>query len=117
MSGGESPLEYMTGPAVPTYPPDGVTGEEPLHAAREIGLGSAEEEVEVVGHEDKGEELPAEQAGDAFQGIPPVLAIAVIADDVLTAVAACHDMMDRTREFKAQPAWHDRTRWDDAEQS
>ena len=105
--GAEPPLEHMTGPSVPTCPPDGVTGEESLHAAREIGLGSAEEQMEVIGHQDEGEEFPAEKARGALQRVQPVLPVAVVADDVLAAVAAGHDMMESTRVFEAQSPRHD----------
>src|SRR5262249_36204033 len=105
--GAESPREHMTGPAVPPCPPDGVTGAEPLQAARAIGLGGTEEHLEVVGHQDEGDEFPAADGSGAFQRVPPVLSVAVVPDEILAALATGHAMRDGPGRRDAQPAWQD----------
>ena len=58
----------------------GITGEEALHAASEVGLGSLEDDVQVVGHNDEGEYAP----GTAKCGLTEVFLKPITIDVIRT---------------------------------
>ena len=53
-----------------------------MHSPREIGLGRAKEQVEVVGHQNECEELPTSGDHRAFQDVHPLLSIVVVEDNI-----------------------------------
>jgi hypothetical protein len=94
-------LENMPGKAVPPRPNIGVARQKRLHAASEVGLGSLEDDVQVVGHDGESEYTP----GTANCGFTEVflkpITVDVIAHDVLAAVAAGHEVVDSARVLEA----------------
>ena len=56
-------LEEVPAMAVATSPPIGVRREEQLHALGEVGAGRLEDQVEVIGQEDKGIYYPGNKEG------------------------------------------------------
>ena len=59
-SGLEAALGEVARSPMPLGVPVGVSGDEVLHAPRQVGLRCTEEEVEVVGHEHETEQVPTE---------------------------------------------------------
>ena len=101
-----APLEDMAAEAMSSRPGVGVGGEEPLHAARQVRLGRLEDDVEVVGQDHEGVDLPATTHDGAAQLPLESIAIGVITDDVLAAVAAGHHVVDRARVLYPESSWH-----------
>ena len=85
----------MAAEVVPTSPCVGVRGEEALHAARQVRLRGLENEVEVVGQEDEGIDLPGAAAHGAAEVVLEPAAVVVVAGDVLPPIAAGHDVVNR----------------------
>jgi hypothetical protein len=54
-----------------------------------------EDQVEVIGQDDEGENAPLEALDRPAQEGQEALAVEVIADDVLARIAACHHMVNR----------------------
>ena len=80
--------------AVATSPPIGVRREEQLHALGEVGAGRLEDQVEVIGQEDKGIQRPSRPPHGALQASHQPPAVGIVLDDVLPAVIPCQDMID-----------------------
>ena len=82
-------------------PAIGIGRQKRLHAPAEVGLGSLEHDMQVVGHDGESVNTP----GTANRGLPEVhleaIAVDVIAYDILTAVAAGHEVVDRARVLEA----------------
>jgi len=79
---------------------------EPFHAGHQVGLWRLQLKVVVVAHEAEGVDLPAgfdTGLAESLQPAPPVL---VAAKDGLGMVTACHDVVNRARELKAQGPRH-----------
>ena len=99
-------LEDMAAEPVSSRPGVGVAGEERLHAAGQIRLRRLEDHMEVVGEDHEGVDLPATTHRGAAQLLLEPVAVGVIADDVLAAVAAGHHVIDRARVLDAESSWH-----------
>jgi hypothetical protein len=56
----------------------------------------------VVGEEDEGVEPPGARRDDALQAEEKVLAVVVIADDVLAAVAPGHEVVEGVQVWNVQ---------------
>ena len=64
-----------------------------MHALGEVGGGRLEDQVEVIGQEDKGiQDHPDGLTACSGKHQPP--AVGIVLDDVLPAVTPCHDMID-----------------------
>jgi hypothetical protein len=91
---------------VATSPPIGVRREEQLHALGEVGARRLEDQVEVIGQEDKGIQLPSRPPNGAFQASHQPPAVGIVLDDVLPAVTPCHDMIDGIGILDPQSSCH-----------
>src|SRR5215218_3506838 len=91
---------------VPAIEPARVSAQEPFHPCDQIGLRRLHHEVEVVGHQAIGMNLPT-RLGTCFSqcGEEP-LAIGVVLENSLSTVATVHDVIDRTRILDSQLAGH-----------
>ena len=78
-----------------------VAGEKRLHAAGEIGLGRLENDVQVIGHDGERVNTPGTPNGGSTEVFLEPIAVDVIAYDVLTAVAAGHEVVDCVRILEA----------------
>ena len=91
----------MTREPVAARPAIGIARQKRLHAPAEVGLGGLEDDMQVVGHDGEGVNPP----GTANRGSPEMflkaLAVDVIAYDILTAVAAGHEVVDRIGVLEA----------------
>ena len=75
---------------------------EPLHAARQIGLGGFDEEVVVIAHQAVCVESPALLSDLAAEQIEKRCAVPIIAKDVLACISARGDVIQRASEFQTQ---------------
>ena len=87
--------------AVAARPGIGVAGEKRLHAAGEIGLGRLENDVQVIGHDSERINMPGTPNGGSPEVFSEPIAVNVIAYDVLTRVAASHEVVDSVRILEA----------------
>lgn len=101
-----TPLEDVAGPSPTSGEMEGVAGEERLHATREVGPWRPQENVEVVGHEDEGEDHPAGPDDDSLEVIEDAAAVVIVVNDVLACVSARHDVVDGVFVFDAESSWH-----------
>ena len=99
-------LEEVPAMAVATSPPIGVRREEQLHALGEVGARRLEDQVEVIGQEDKGIQRPSRPPNGAFQASHQPPAVGIVLDDVLPAVTPCHDMIDGIGILDPQSSCH-----------
>jgi len=79
----------------------GVAREKRLHAAGEIGLRRLENDVQVIGHDRKRVNTPRTPNGGSTEVFLEPIAVDVITYDVLTAVAARHEVVDGVRVLEA----------------
>jgi hypothetical protein len=99
-------LEEMSGSLMPGGDALGVGRAEPLHARRQVGYRGANQQMEMIGHQNEADDLPpgpGRLSGEQFQEL---LSIVVIVHDVLSDVAPRHDVIDGARELDTQSSWH-----------
>ena len=82
--------------------PVGVSGCEMLHSPREVGPWRPYQQVEVIGHQDKAEQVPSQPANNRFQALDEPLVVAVVAEHRLSGVAPRHHVVDRAGKFDPQ---------------
>ena len=85
-----------------------VTALDRVHAFRQIGFGSFEKDVEVICHEDFGEDSPMAANRGASEEAIPLLAIGVVPDDVGAIDAAIGDVIHAAGHFNSQTSGHGR---------
>ena len=102
-----TPLEDMAAEAMSSRPGVGIGGEERLHATSEIRLRRLEHHVEVVGQDHERVDSPTATPDRPTQLLLEAVAVLVITDDVLAAIAAGHHVVDRARVLDAESSWHD----------
>ena len=66
--------------------PVGVARRKILHSSREVGLWRAQEEMDVVGHQDVTEELPTEPVDRRLQSVDQALVVGILVKDPLRAL-------------------------------
>ena len=105
-SGFEASLGEVARSAMPLRVPVGVTGDEVLHAPRQVGLGRAEEKVEVVGHERETPQVSTKPPDRLLRSLeqPPV--VTLVLEDGPPLVATGHQVMSRSGVF--DPQWSGR---------
>jgi hypothetical protein len=54
----------------------------------------------VIGHQDKGEDLPPRPNHSALEILKKPRAVGVVPDDLLTSICSGHDMVNRAIEFE-----------------
>ena len=86
--------------------PVGVSGCEMLHSPREVGPWRPYQQVEVIGHQDKAEQVPSQPANNRFQALDEPLVVAVVAEHRLSGVAPRHHVVDRAGKFDPQGSSH-----------
>ena len=72
---------------MPLGVPVGVSGDEVLHAPRQVGLRCTEQEVEVVGHEHETEQVPIEPPDRLLQSLGQPLIVTLVLEDGSPKVA------------------------------
>ena len=68
----------------------GVSGDEVLHAPRQVGLRRTEEEVEVVGHEHETEQVPTELPDRLLQSLEQPLIVTLVLEHGSPELATGH---------------------------
>ena len=86
--------------------PVGVSGCEMLHSPREVGPWRPYQQVEVIGHQDKAEQVPSQPANNRFQALDEPLVVAVVAEHRLSGIAPRHHVVDRAGKFDPQGSSH-----------
>ena len=87
-----------------------VTAFESVPAGRQIEVGEAEENVEVVGHQEVREDTTAEAGGDPVEEAEPLVAI-VVCDDVAAINTAIGDVEQAADQFDSQATRHEQVLW------
>src|SRR5271157_124497 len=105
-SGFEAALGEVARSAMPLRVPVGVTGDEVLHAPRQVRLGRTEEKEEVVGHERETQQVPTEPPDRLLQSLEEPLVITLVLEDGSPEVATGHHVMDRAGIFDPQRSGH-----------
>jgi hypothetical protein len=83
-----------------------VSGDEVLHAPRQVGLRRTEEEVEVVGHEHETQQVPTEPPDRLLQSLEQPLLVTLVLEDGSPEVATGHHVMDSAGIFDPQRSGH-----------
>lgn len=91
---------------MPPVEPTGVGAQQPFHARDQIGLGRFDREMKMIGHQAIRMDFPAGLAASLAKGFQPQLAILVILEDGLAAVAAVHHVVKCARIFNSEFAGH-----------
>jgi len=81
-----------------------------LHPARQVRLRCLDEQMLVVGHQDKGMQAPAVLIHGPRKPVEPLFAIPIVPDDIGAGIAPRHDMGDRTGVFDPKRPRHPRRR-------
>src|SRR5271157_3821275 len=105
-SGFEAALGEVARSTMPLGVPVGVSGDEVLHAPRQVGLGRTEEKAEVVGHERETQQVPTEPPDRLLQSLEEPLVITLVLEDGSPEVATGHHVMDRAGIFDPQRSGH-----------
>jgi hypothetical protein len=105
-SGFEAALGEVARSPMPLGVPVGVSGDEVLHAPRQVGLRCTEEEVEVVGHEHETEQVPTEPPARLLQSLEQPLVVTLVLEDGSPEVVTGHHVMDRAGVFDPQRSGH-----------
>src|SRR5208282_3369775 len=105
-AGFEAALSEVARSPMPLGVPVGVSGDEVLHAPRQVGLRCTEEEVEVVGHEHETEQVPTEPPDRLLQSLEQPLVVTLVLEDGSPEVATGHHVMDRAGIFDPQRPGH-----------
>ena len=87
-------LEDVAGEAMASGPGVGIRGEQHLHAPGEVGLRGLDDDMKVVGHQDEGVDPPGAADRGAGEVVAEAGPVVVVADDILSAVAAGHEVVD-----------------------
>jgi hypothetical protein len=77
-----------------------------LHAPRQVGAGRLEEQVQMVVHEDEGEQFPAAKQDCPAQILEQSLTVMVIMNNELSPIAPSHDVINRPLILDSQSPWH-----------
>jgi hypothetical protein len=94
-------LEEMTDPAVSSVEVDGVSAEEPLHAARERWLERLDHEMKMRGHQRITGDQPLVASSRLSDQTEKVAAVAIVEEDVVLGIATRGEMPDRLGEIDA----------------
>ena len=86
--------------------PVGVSGCEMLHSPREVGPRRPYQQVEVIGHQDKAEQVSSQPGNNRFKALDQPLVVAVVAEHRLSGVAPRHHVVDRAGRFDPQGSSH-----------
>src|SRR5260221_13688323 len=91
---------------VPVVQTDRIGTEQPPHALDQIGIGRFQHKVKVILHQAIRVNLPSGFLAALCQRLEVILAIHVVQKDGLAAIPAAHDMVNSSRIFNSQFAWH-----------
>src|SRR5271157_1939950 len=106
-NGFEAAMGEVARSTMPLGVPVGVTGDEVLHAPRQVGLGRTEEKLEVVGHEHETQQVPTEPPHRLLQSLEQPLVITLVLEDRPPEVATGHHVMNRAGVFDPQWSGHE----------
>src|SRR5579883_146370 len=84
----------------------GINSKQPFHAFDEVGIGSFNNQVEVIGHQAKGMHLPVGLFARFFQCAEKQLLIRVRDENPLAMIAAIHHMINGAWILNAYLASH-----------
>src|SRR5271157_407803 len=105
-SGFEAAMGEVARSTMPLGVPVGVTGDEVLHAPRQVGLGPTEEKLELVGHEHETQQVPTEPSDRSLQSLEQPLVIMLVLEDGPSPVATGHHVIDRAGVLDPQSSGH-----------
>jgi hypothetical protein len=91
---------------MPLGEPVGGSGDEVLHARRQVGLRCTEEEVEAAGHEEETEQVPTEPPHRLLQRLEQPLVVRLVHEEGAPEVATGHDVRDRAGVFDPPRSGH-----------
>ena len=86
--------------------PDDVGAEQPTHPGHQIGLGCLHHQVEVVGNQAQGVNLPRGLEARVAQRRHKPVPIRVVAEDHLSVVPPIHQVVHRSRIPHSERASH-----------
>jgi hypothetical protein len=69
-------------------------------------MGRLQHDMKVVGHDGECVNAPGTPDGGSTEVVHEPIAVDVIAHDILTAVAAGHNVVDGIRVLEPQTSWH-----------
>src|SRR4051794_4265924 len=101
----------MTPALVLPVEPAGVRTVQPVHAAREVCLGSLNDEMKVVRHQHPHRDAPAESPGRLAEKVHECDPIVVTEKDWTPFIAARGDVVHSAREFNAKWSCHSSPRF------
>ena len=93
-SGFEAALGEVARSTMPLGVPVGVSGDEVLHAPRQVGLGRTEEKAKWLGMRET-QQVPTEPPDRLLQSLEEPLVITLVLEDGSPEVATGHHVMDR----------------------
>jgi hypothetical protein len=106
-AGLEAPLEEVAAPRVAPVEAHCVDAVQPLHPARELGLGRLHKQVEVVVEQVPGVHLPSKTPLDFDEELEPRLPVEIVEHDRSLLDAATDDVVPgRTRQLAARYPRH-----------
>ena len=102
----EPPLEQVADEPMAAVETLRINAVQLSHAVRKVGIRSFDDDVVVVGHLAVGMAAPVEPLANLLEQRLPVLAVAVVVEDILTAIASrCH-VVEGTGEIDAKRPGH-----------
>ena len=104
-----TPGEKMPALSMPDIEAFGVNPQQPLHADHQVGLRSFDHQVEVIAHQAKGMHLPLRLLTRLLQSGQKALAVQIVLENILPAVATVDHVVNRSRILHAQFAGHPAT--------
>jgi hypothetical protein len=106
-TGFEPILEKVTAAGVAPVEPHRMDAVEPLHTAREVGLGRLDEQVEVVVEQVPRVHAPSEAPSDVDEALEPGFAVAIVEHDRPLLDAAADDVVPgRARKLAPRDPRH-----------
>jgi len=72
-----------------------------------VGLGRFDDQMKVIGHETIGVDLPIGLGAGLAERIEEEETIGIVPEDRFTAIAAVHDVVDRSFIFQAEFTGHE----------
>src|SRR5688572_26346964 len=102
----EAALKKVSRSLMAPIKPHSVADAQPLHAAREIGFGRFDHQMEVIWHQHVSMQTPAEAFDRLRQKFAKVLVITSIFENCLALVAARGEMMPSPSPFDTQWSRH-----------
>lgn len=99
--------EQVAEELVPAIEPAGVGPQKPFHARHQIGLGRLDDQMKMIGHQTIRMDLPAGLVTGFGEALKEAQSILVVVEDGFAAVAAVHEVVQRSGVLQSQLSGHD----------